>query len=132
MNYDIDPEHRNALLEQAALGGPQTHGGITVRPMTIRTYSLYYMLVGRLEKPDWTFRLYSFVWLHSIPEERISLVPTAPDAAVRDVYQFMDTVEMESVLMLRNWMESELDKLAATITASNAALAAQPSEAGKV
>ena len=71
---NIDPEKRTGLLEQAALSGAETIGGLNLRPMTAATWSLHQRIkraAGEEDGDDWSFNIFSFAYLHSQPVEKL-------------------------------------------------------------
>jgi hypothetical protein len=120
MNYDIDPEQRGALLETGALEGAQEIAGLTLRPMTAATYSLHQRLKTAAGETDWSFTLFSFVWLHSQTVERLRASVGKPAALLPEIFDFMDGRNPADAMLFRPWMDAQLEQFAASITATTA------------
>lgn len=127
MAYDYDPEHRSALLEQAAAGGEEQVAGLTLRPMTAATWSLFQRVkkAANVENDDWTFSTFAFVWLHSMPKDQVRGLYAKPAEAVAQIYEWMDGQEPAGALAFKPWMERQMEQFAASVTAATAGL---PSE----
>ena len=89
---DIDPEKRTGLLEQAALAGEETINGLTLRPMTAATWSLHQRVkraAGEQDGEDWSFNIFSFVFINSQPVAKLRACYAAPGALLADIFDFM-------------------------------------------
>ena len=120
---DIDPEKRNGLLETAALAGSETVEGITLRPVTSATWSLLVRLrntfiTGEAGEGDYAFAVWSFVYLHSRPIEDIRRRIASTDDLRADIYAFMDARPPASMFHFLPWITSQVESVAATITAA--------------
>jgi hypothetical protein len=121
---DIDPEKRTGLLEQAALGGTETIGGLELRPMTAATWSLHQRLkraAGDPDGDDWSLNLFSFVWLHSQPTAKLRGSYSKPEAMLPEVFDFMSSKQAAEAINWKDWMERQMEQFAASMTASTSA-----------
>ena len=123
MSYDLDPEKRADLLQTAALGGNQIINGVELRPVTSATWSLLSRLgnafiTGRQDDSDYSFAVYSFVYLHSKPITDIRRKIATVDELRADIYEFMDTRPVEDVFRFVPYITAQMEQIAATITQS--------------
>ena len=115
---DIDPEHRTALLEQAALGGEETIAGLTLRPMTAATWSLHQRLkraAGEEDGDDWSFNIFSFVYIHSAPVEQLRARYAQPAALCADIFDFMNRRQPAEAVYFKEWMERQMAQFNASM-----------------
>jgi hypothetical protein len=126
MNYDLDPEQRTNLLESATLEGEQQIGGLTLRPMTAATYSMHQRMKTLAGESDWSFNLFSFVWLHAQPLDRLRANVANPGAFLPEVFDFMNAHQPAAAVSFREWMERQLEQFAASITAANSLVGESP------
>jgi hypothetical protein len=118
---DIDPEKRASLLEDSVLGGEETVEGLKLRPMTAATWSLHQRLkkaADDSEGEDWSFNVFSFVFLHNRPTDKLRAYYARPSLLLPEVYEFMDTRSPTDALKFKPWMERQMEQFAATITQS--------------
>jgi hypothetical protein len=118
---DIDPEKRTGLLEQAALGGTETIGGLELRPMTAATWSLHQRLkraAGDPDGEDWTLNLFSFIWLHAQPVAKLRASYSKPEQMLPEIFDFMATKQAAEALLWKEWMERQMEQFAASMTDS--------------
>lgn len=124
---DIDPEKREGLLEAAALAGNQDVAGIELRPVSAATWSLLARLgnsfVTGQQDGDYTFAVYSFVYLHSKPISEIRRRIATIEDLRSDIYEFMDGQDVANVFAFTPWITSQMEQVSATITQSASALA---------
>lgn len=121
---DIDPEKRSGLLEQAALAGEETIGGLTLRPMTAATWSLSERIkraAGEEDGDDWSFRIFSFVFIHSQPIEKLRAKYAYPQGLLADIFDFMATRQPADVMLWKEWMERQMSQHAASMIAASTA-----------
>ena len=127
MSYDIDPEQRATRLENGALGGNTTINGLTLRPMTLGTWSLHHRLKdAALSKDDWTFDLFSFVWMHQAPEAAVREAFVRPNLAMVDIFAFMNSRSAADIPAFQPWVKEQMDNFAATLTKAQS----EPGEGG--
>jgi hypothetical protein len=116
---DIDPEKRTGLLEQAALAGEETIGGLTLRPMTAATWSLHQRIkraAGEQDGEDWSFNIFSFVFLHSQPVEKLRAAYARPDALLAQIFDFMSEHQAAEAATWKDWMERQMAQFSASLT----------------
>jgi hypothetical protein len=121
MSYDLDPEKRQGLLETAAMEGAQTISGLTLRPMTLGTWSLHRRIRAAANDnlgDDWSFDLMSFVYLHQAPEDRLRGYFGRPDALLPEIYDFMATRPSSDVPLFQPWVKTQMEQFTATLTSS--------------
>jgi hypothetical protein len=118
---DIDPEKRAGLLEQAALGGEETIGGLTLRQMTAATWSLHQRLkraAGEDDGEDWSFSIFSFVYIHSQPVAKLRASYARPEMLMGEVFDFMEAYGPAAAAEFKPLMERQMEQFAASITHS--------------
>jgi hypothetical protein len=116
---DIDPEKRTGLLEQAALGGEETIGGLALRPMTAATWSLHQRIkraAGEQDGDDWSFNIFSFVFIHSQPVSKLRAFYARPEALVADIFDFMSERQAADAVLWKEWMERQMQQFSASMT----------------
>lgn len=116
---DIDPEKRTGLLEQAALGGTETIGGLELRPMTAATWSLHQRLkraAGDPDGDDWSLNLFSYIWLHSQPVAKLRASYAKPESMLPEVFDFMASKQAGEAIQWKGWMERQMETFAASLT----------------
>jgi hypothetical protein len=121
---DIDPEKRSGLLEQAALAGEEEIGGLTLRPMTAATWSLHQRLkraAGEQDGEDWSFNIFSFVFLHSQPVPKLRAGYTRPELLLAEIFDFMAAHQPADAMLWKSWMEGQMAQFSASITAAASA-----------
>lgn len=117
---DIDPEKRTGLLEQAALAGEEEIGGLTLRPMTAATWSLHQRIkraAGEQDGEDWSFNIFSFVFIHSQPINKLRASYARPDALLAEIFDFMAEKQPADAMLWKEWMERQMSQFSASITA---------------
>ena len=118
---DIDPEKRTGLLEQAALAGEEEIGGLTLRPMTAATWSLHQRIkraAGEQDGEDWSFNIFSFVFIHSQPINKLRASYARPDALLAEIFDFMAEKQPADAMLWKEWMERQMSQFSASITAA--------------
>ena len=118
---DIDPEKRQGLLETAACEGEQNISGLTLRPMTLGTWSLHRRIRAAANDSlgdDWSFDLMSFVYLHQAPEDRLRGYFGRPEALLPEIYDFMASRPPSDVPLFQPWVKAQMEQFTATLTAS--------------
>lgn len=121
MSYDVDPEKRQGLLETAALEGAQTISGLTLRPMTLGTWSLHRRIRAAANDTlgeDWSFDLMSFVYLHQAPEDRLRGYFGRPESLLPEIYDFMAARPASDVPLFQPWVKTQMEQFTATLTSS--------------
>ena len=116
---DIDPEKRSGLLEQAALAGEEEIGGLTLRPMTAATWSLHQRIkraAGEQDGDDWSFNIFSFVYIHSQPVSKLRAFYARPEALVADIFDFMSERQAADAVLWKEWMERQMQQFSASMT----------------
>jgi hypothetical protein len=116
---DIDPEKRSGLLEQAALAGEEEIGGLTLRPMTAATWSLHQRIkraAGEQDSDDWSFNIFSFVFIHSQPVSKLRAFYARPEALVADIFDFMSERQAADAVLWKEWMERQMQQFSASMT----------------
>ena len=116
---DIDPEKRSGLLEQAALAGEEEIGGLTLRPMTAATWSLHQRIkraAGEQDGDDWSFNIFSFVFVHSQPVSKLRALYARPEALVADIFDFMSERQAADAVLWKEWMERQMQQFSASMT----------------
>ena len=116
---DIDPEKRSGLLEQAALAGEEEIGGLTLRPMTAATWSLHQRIkraAGEQDGDDWSFNIFSFVFVHSQPVSKLRGLYARPEALVADIFDFMSERQAADAVLWKEWMERQMQQFSASMT----------------
>jgi len=114
---DIDPEKRTTLLEQAALGGEETIGGLTLRPIVATTQSLYMRLMQTCQEEgpvDSLFTIAALVYLHSRPMSTLTLLYTKPAQLAAQVLAFMADKSYEDIHQFREWCVRQNEQFNAT------------------
>lgn len=114
---DIDPEKRTALLEQAALGGEETIGGLTLRPLTYGSHSLYMRLKLACEESgpvDSSFTLASFIYLHSQPVPALAALYARPEQLAAAIVVFMADKPFDYFQQFEEWMNRQVGQYAAS------------------
>lgn len=115
----IDPEKRSGLLEQAALAGEEEIGGLTLRPMTAATWSLHQRIkraAGEQDGDDWSFNVFSFVFVHSQPVRKLRAFYARPEALVADIFDFMSERQAADAVLWKEWMERQMQQFSASMT----------------
>lgn len=118
---DIDPEKRSGLLEQAALAGEEEIGGLTLRPMTAATWSLHQRIkraAGEQDGDDWSFNIFSFVFIHSQPVTKLRAGYARPDTLIAEIFDFMAARQPADAMLWKEWMERQMSQFSASITAA--------------
>jgi hypothetical protein len=131
---DIDPEKRTGLLEQAALGGEETIGGLTLHPMTAASWSLHQRVkrvAGEQDGDDWSFNVFSFAWLHSQPVSKLRANYARPEALLAEIFDFMAERQPAEVMTWKPWMERQMEQFSASITQAVSASAPEGEEGPK-
>jgi hypothetical protein len=116
---DIDPEKRSGLLEQAALAGEEEIGGLTLRPMTAATWSLHQRIkraAGEQDGDDWSFNIFSFVFIHSQPVSKLRGFYARPEALVAEIFDFMCERPAADAVLWKEWMERQMQQFSASFT----------------
>ena len=116
---DIDPEKRSGLLEQAALAGEEEIGGLTLRPMTAATWSLHQRVkraAGEQDGDDWSFNIFSFVFIHSQPVSKLRAFYARPEALVAEIFDFMSQRQAADAVLWKEWMERQMQQFSASMT----------------
>lgn len=116
---DIDPEKRTGLLEQAALAGEETINGLTLRPMTAATWSLHQRVkraAGEQDGEDWSFNIFSFVFINSQPVAKLRACYAAPGALLADIFDFMAERQPADAIAWKEWMERQMEQFSASMT----------------
>jgi len=116
---DIDPEKRTGLLEQAALAGEETINGLTLRPMTAATWSLHQRIkrtAGEQDGDDWSFNIFSFVYIHSQPVAKLRACYATPQALLADIFDFMLERQPADAVVWKEWMERQMAQFSASMT----------------
>lgn len=116
---DIDPEKRTGLLEQAALAGEETINGLTLRPMTAATWSLHQRIkrtAGEQDGEDWSFNIFSFVYIHSQPVAKLRACYATPQSLLADIFDFMLERQPADAVAWKEWMERQMAQFSASMT----------------
>jgi hypothetical protein len=116
---DIDPEKRTGLLEQAALAGEEEIGGLTLRPMTAATWSLHQRIkraAGEQDGEDWSFNIFSFVFIHSQPVSKLRASYARPEALVAEIFDFMSERPAADAVFWKEWTERQMQQFSASFT----------------
>ena len=116
---DIDPEKRSGLLEQSALAGEEEIGGLTLRPMTAATWSLHQRIkraAGEQDGDDWSFNIFSFVFIHSQLVSKLRAFYARPEALVADIFDFMSERQAADAVLWKEWMERQMQQFSASMT----------------
>jgi hypothetical protein len=116
---DIDPEKRTGLLEQAALAGEEQIGGLTLRPMTAATWSLHQRIkraAGEQDGDDWSFNIFSFVFIHSQPVTKLRGSYARPESLVAEIFDFMSERPAADAVLWKEWMERQMAQFSASMT----------------
>ncbi len=116
---DIDPEKRTGLLEQAALGGEETIGGLTLRPMTYGSHSLFMRLKLACEETgpiDSNFSLASFVYVHSQPPRVLAALYAKPAQLAAEVVAFMTDKPVTYFRQFEEWSGRQSNQYLASLT----------------
>jgi hypothetical protein len=116
---DIDPEKRTELLESAALSGEQTIAGLSLRPMTAATWSLHQRTkraAGEQDGEDWSFNIFSFVFIHSQPITKLRACYATPQALLADIFDFMAERQPADAVAWKEWMERQMAQFTASMT----------------
>jgi hypothetical protein len=126
MQNDIDPEKRNGLLTQAALGGEEVIEGITLRPMTNGTLSLWRELASLNEgyRKEASFSVYSLVFLQSHPVSKIRAAFSNPEALVPELFDFMESRPLGDLKNFRAWYDRQIEMVIASTIQADTALGA--------
>jgi hypothetical protein len=116
---DIDPEKRTGLLEQAALGGEETIGGLTLRPMTAATWSLHQRIkraAGEQDGEDWSFNIFSFAFIHSQTVAKLRASYGRPESLLSEIFDFMAERQPAEAMTWKPWMERQMEQFSASMT----------------
>jgi hypothetical protein len=116
---DIDPEKRTGLLEQAALGGEETINGLTLRPMTYGTYSLYQRLksvAGGSIEADFSFAIAAAVFIHSQPVEKLRANYARPANLIEEIFDFMNERPPADFALWMPWVGTQMEQFNASLT----------------
>jgi hypothetical protein len=131
---DIDPEKRTGLLETAALGGEETIGGLTLRPMTAASWSLHQRVkrvAGEQDGEDWSFNIFSFAYIHSQPVAKLRASYARPEALLAEIFDFMAERHPAEAMTWKPWMEQQMEQFSASITQAISAAAPEGEEGPK-
>lgn len=122
---DIDPEKREGLLRQAALGGEEVIEGLTLRPMTNGTLSLWRELAVLNDgyRKESSFSVYSMVFLQSQPQEKIRASFSDPSKLLPDIFDFMESRPLGDIKHFRTWYDRQIEMIVASTIKSDSALA---------
>lgn len=126
MDIDIDPEKREGLLRQAALGGEEVIEGLTLRPMTNGTKSLWCELAALSDgnRRDAGFNIYSMVFLQSQPQSKIRASFSDPSKLLPELYDFMENRPLGDYTKFRQWYDRQIEMIVASTIKSDAVLEA--------
>jgi hypothetical protein len=116
---DIDPEKREGLLEAAALQGNETINGLTLRPMTYGTYSLYQRLknaAGGSSEMDFSFAIAAAAFIHSQPVEKLRANYTRPQQLVEEIFDFMNERPASDFAAWMPWVAAQMEQFNASLT----------------
>lgn len=122
MQNDIDPEKRISLLTQAALGGEEVIEGITLRPMTNGSLSLWRELASLNEgyRKEASFSVYSLVYLQSQPVTKIRAAFSNPETLVPELFDFMESRPLGDLKNFRAWYDRQIDMIIASTIQADA------------
>ena len=115
---DIDPEKRSGLLEQAALAGEEEIGGLTLRPMTAATWSLHQRIkraAGEQDGDDWSFNIFSFVFIHSQPVAKMRATYARPEVLLAEIFDFMAGRQPADAALWKDWMARQMEQHSASM-----------------
>jgi hypothetical protein len=121
---DIDPEKRTELLEAAALSGEQTIAGLSLRPMTYGTYSLYQRLKGAAASSsdsDFSFAIAASVFIHSQPVEKLRANYARPQHLIEEIFDFMNERAASDFVAWMPWVGEQMEQFNASLTQANSA-----------
>jgi hypothetical protein len=116
---DIDPEKRTGLLETAALAGEETINGLTLRPMTYGSYSLYQRLknaAGGASAVDFSFAIAACAYTHSQPVEKLRAHYARPAELIEEIFDFMNERPAADFVAWMPWVGSQMEQFNASLT----------------
>jgi hypothetical protein len=113
---DIDPEKRTGLLQQAALGSEEIIEGLTLRPMTNGSLSLWreLALLNEGYRKESNFSLYSMVFLQSQPMAKIRSAFADPSKLLPDLFDFMESRPLGDSKHFREWYDRQIEMIVAS------------------
>lgn len=116
MSYDIDPEKRTELLENAACAGSEEIAGVTLRPMTATTFSLWNRFKSQLleDGSDWALSAFAFAHIHSVPKEKLRAAYIDPKALLGEIYAWMDTRQASDAALFLPFMSRQMEQFQAS------------------
>lgn len=116
MDYDIDPEKRAELLDNAACGTTQTIGGLTLRPMTAFSFSVWSRLKAAAgdQGGDWALSTFAFAYAHSAPLKKLREGYANPKAMLGDVCDMMASRPASDAALFIPFLAEQLDQLGAS------------------
>jgi hypothetical protein len=132
---DIDPEKRTGLLEQAALGGEETIGGLTLRPMTAATWSLHQRIkrvAGEQDGEDWSFNIFSFAFIHSQTVAKLRASYGRPESLLAEIFDFMAERQPAEAMTWKPWMEQQMEQFSASMTQAISASSPEDTASPKI
>jgi hypothetical protein len=132
---DIDPEKRTGLLEQAALSGEETIGGLTLRPMTAATWSLHQRIkrvAGEQDGDDWSFNIFSFAFIHSQTVAKLRASYGRPEVLLAEIFDFMSERQPAEAMTWKPWMERQMEQFSASITQAISAASSEGEDGPKI
>ena len=123
-DIDIDPEKREGLLRQAALGGEEAIEGLTLRPMTNGTLSLWreLALLNEGYRKESSFSVYSMVFLQSQPQSKIRASFSDPSKLLPEVFDFMESRPLGDLKNFREWYDRQIEMIVASTIKSDPVL----------
>lgn len=116
MSYDFDPEKRNEILENSVIGGSEEIAGLTLRPMTAASMSMWNRLkaVANDSGNDWALAAFAFAYVHSAPKDKLRSAYVRPESLLPEVYDLMESRPAGQAAEFVPFMARQMEQFAAS------------------
>jgi hypothetical protein len=87
--------------------------------MTAATWSLHQRIkraAGEQDGEDWSFNIFSFVFIHSQPVSKLRASYARPEALVAEIFDFMSERPAADAVFWKEWTERQMQQFSASFT----------------